>query len=550
MFNNGTNENHDHDHDHDDAAGAALIDSFFLPGGILDPESEENNGNPSDSANPNPNQDTHVSNQSQSARTGRRFNQHQHQQQMDQGHAHGQGSLDMNNPEALRSRLEQIAIGGQALEYEYNPNGAISSSHSAITMPRSSMMTSPSQEPPRVGVAALDPTSDDVVGGRPILMNSSGSVPLSMHSSSSSQLPASAAGTGTVTSSSVIDGIHQMPMPGQQVHASPNEYNSDWFSGLLPLPSPTSGPPTIQEQHRHQPQYPTRAFSSTSSTGNESRTTSATSTRTSHIHRNPWSNEDLSELKPQNQVSSSHNHLRYGSPTYTVPEPTDMDMDTPASTPLSNFQSTNPLTSKRSGSIRTPPPVTQAGVRPPPGFLPSSAPSQPQQVASSVTDQRQRATQQHQHSIRTKEISRAAPSSSTRQHQNSNPYRHQHQHEQVNNVQQQQVRHVEQNNVRQTRHVEHHQHQPVQRKTKTVHYNDGDYDLSSLNTKSSRDIPSTIYVEEDTQSTSEDTLTVCADSASVTEVSVQTVQKTTASKIMEVLEETSAIEVRVGKFVL
>jgi hypothetical protein len=457
----------------------------------------------------------------------------------------------MNNPEALRSRLEQIAIGGQALEYEYNPNGAISSSHSAITMPRSSMMTSPSQEPPRVGVAALDPTSDDVVGGRPILMNSSGSVPLSMHSSSSSQLPASAAGTGTVTSSSVIDGIHQMPMPGQQVHASPNEYNSDWFSGLLPLPSPTSGPPTIQEQHRHQPQYPTRAFSSTSSTGNESRTTSATSTRTSHIHRNPWSNEDLSELKPQNQVSSSHNHLRYGSPTYTVPEPTDMDMDmdTPASTPLSNFQSTNPLTSKRSGSIRTPPPVTQAGVRPPPGFLPSSAPSQPQQVASSVTDQRQRATQQQQqHSIRTKEISRAVPSSSTRQHQNSNPYRHQHQHEQVNNVQQ--VRHVEQNNVRQTRHVEHHQHQPVQRKTKTVHYNDGDYDLSSLNTKSSRDIPSTIYVEEDTQSTSEDTLTVCADSASVTEVSVQTVQKTTASKIMEVLEETSAIEVRVGKFVL
>ena len=542
MFNNGTNENHDHDHD--DAAGAALIDSFFLPGGILDPESEENNGNPSDSANPN--QDTHVSNQSQSARTGRRFNQHQ--QQMDQGHAHGQGSLDMNNPEALRSRLEQIAIGGQALEYEYNPNGAISSSHSAITMPRSSMMTSPSQEPPRVGVAALDPTSDDVVGGRPILMNSSGSVPLSMHSSSSSQLPASAAGTGTVTSSSVIDGIHQMPMPGQQVHASPNEYNSDWFSGLLPLPSPTSGPPTIQEQHRHQPQYPTRAFSSTSSTGNESRTTSATSTRTSHIHRNPWSNEDLSDLKPQNQVSSSHNHLRYGSPTYTVPEPTDMDMDTPASTPLGNFQSTNPLTSKRSGSIRTPPPVTQAGVRPPPGFLPSSAPSQPQQVASSVTDQRQRATQQHQHSIRTKEISRAVPSSSTRQHQNSNPYRHQHQHEQVNNVQQ--VRHVEQNNVRQTRHVEHHQHQPVQRKTKTVHYNDGDYDLSSLNTKSSRDIPSTIYVEEDTQSTSEDTLTVCADSASVTEVSVQTVQKTTASKIMEVLEETSAIEVRVGKFVL
>ena len=57
-------------------------------------------------------------------------------------------------------------------------------------------------------------------------------------------------------------------------------------------------------------------------------------------------------------------------------------------------------------------------------------------------------------------------------------------------------------------------------------------------------------MEEDTQSTSEDTLTVCADSASVTEVSVQTVQKTTASKIMEVLEETSAIEVRVGKFVL
>ena len=89
----------------------------------------------------------------------------------------------------------------------------------------------------------------------------------------------------------------------------------------------------------------------------------------------------------------------------------------------------------------------------------------------------------------------------------------------------------------------------IQRKNKTAHHNDGDYDLSSLNTKSSRDIPSTIYVEEDAVSTSEDTLTVCADS-SVTDVSVQK----TSTKIdnertcMDVLEETSAIEVSSSHF--
>jgi hypothetical protein len=63
-----------------------------------------------------------------------------------------------------------------------------------------------------------------------------------------------------------------------------------------------------------------------------------------------------------------------------------------------------------------------------------------------------------------------------------------------------------------------------------------DYDFRS---QSSRDVPSTIYVEDDAVSNSEDTLTVCADSVTVTSLP----QNRSERFDMDVVEETSMTEV-------
>ncbi len=641
--------------DNDDAvAGAALIDSFFLPGGILDPEAEDG-----DNKNINSNNDGSAAmNDGPGHDEGRRFGP----QQLGHGHGHNL-VVDHNHNRTSdslrsRSRLEQLAIGGKALEYdhdyEYIPASSInvvgannnyncSSSHSAITMPRN-MKSPPAQEPPRVGVAALDPTSDDVVGGRPILMGNPNQssvpvVPLGMHSHSSNAPIPPASGSVMHTGTNLVQNT---------------EYNSDWFSsgsntrmnqnsisggedgfahffrgalqtqnaggnGLLPsLSSPTTNGPQSQP-HAQQPptqplsiqhsqlqsHYPSLSRASISNSSNESRTTSATS----HVRRNPWSGEDLSS-------SNAKPHLNYthapgpSQPCYN----TGSDSHASASASLGNFPSSNPLTSKHSiPPVQVPAPVrctvndasniqvTQPGVRPPPGFLSASVSSQPQpqQVTPSSTEEL-RVTRHHQHEQQQhhrqreqqhsrssshrgqiqdqcpnqKEISRGAPiSSSSSTGHDPIPYSHphslhhqhqQHHHEQLvnNNGQQTHTRHAiaQQNSGQQVRHVMnsdqqqqvqqqlHTSHAP-QRKAKAapIHHNDGDYDQNSLNTKSSRDIPSTIYVEEDAVSTSEDTLTVCADS--VTEVSVQ--KTASATKVdnemtcMDVVEEASAAEVRI-----
>ena len=258
-----------------------------------------------------------------------------------------------------------------------------------------------------------------------------------------------------------------------------------------------------------------------------------------------------------------------------------LDALSPTNPSLGNFQATshttNPLAPSNQlhpqhsiSSLKARPSVNDGilpatanqpsvSVRPPPGFLPSAARPQQQLTPSSVPKQRSVSAQEQTeslrqgHSLQRSSNQRATGQSPSMRHNdntndNQNSYRHEHELANLNV------------NVQQPKHEQHqqsHQHHSssadvnanvhvnahVPRKSKAVHHNDGDYDQSSLNTKSSRDVPSTIYVEEDAVSTSEDTLTVCADS--VTDVSVQkpAVKMDNERTCMDVVEEASAIEV-------
>ena len=630
------------------ASASALIDSFFLPGGILDPE--ENNDTNDNDANT----------RSSSSRFNHASRSHSNQRDhsSSQSHNHNRGSLERNRQDTLRSRLDQIAIGGQALEYtpmpsnaNANVNGDMSSniianvSSSAVPTIPTRSLASTSHEPARVGVSALDPTADDIVGvgGTPILIGSSMPMP------SSATLHGHGHGHGNIRLDS-LSHSGQMPLQSRQNTETIRDYNSDWFSSNQTTTSPATQVHTHAHAHSHSHTHPTTTHSSngqnddlaqflrgalhshahahnqtdillpmssptgsgvgagvhgnvgapvqtkkyhtetsfsTSSKSNESRTTSATS----HVRRNPWSNEDLSNQQHVPVPGHGHghgpspgapSHLQFGSrsPNYAVAVAVPERNETANPSSLGNFQPSNPLaTSERSiphRSVRSSMNANasangtnistsrgQGGVsvsvRPPPGFLSSSSTPVPPPVATqqsrSAPQQQHSHSQLHSHShLRPsnhdqgtgrspKQLSRSPQAA---HNASSSPY-HRHGHGHNRDRDRDMVNILQQNN----RQAEETHVSNVQRKNKAAHHNDGDYDLSSLNTKSSRDIPSTIYVEEDAVSTSEDTLTVCADS-SVTDVSVQK----TSTKIdnertcMDVLEETSAIEVSSSHFLV
>ena len=478
--NDNTNDNTNDNKDDDDAN--ALIDSYFLPGGILDPEDSNNNTKHEDDET--------------------RMNQIQThgQSRIHMDHSDTMGrSLDVHNTESLRSRLDQLALGGQSLQYNVNVG---------LNQPRSRTLpigtfSAQAQDAPRVGVSGLDPTADDIVGGRPILMGA------------------------TLPTSSTHGSFHgnQIPSPNIVVqNGLPlRDYNADWFVGrnttstqenelsnilrgalqgsnTVPAPLLSQTNPTQNQPLKPQDAHPTHtSFSSNSN--DESRATSATS----HVQRNPWSNEHMSKLKmPSAQ-------LTYGG---TFPE-SSVSMEAMASSSSNerrNFQPEQPLSHN---SII---PATQQPIRPPPGFHSSSP-----QLAPSLGQTENR---NHDPSSTVRERIQLSPKQmpiASISRTNPSPFQ-------------------QQSLVRDDLQPSNADAQQLQ-KNKIVHHNDGDYDVSSVNTKSSRDIPSTIYVEEDTASTSEDTLTVCADS--VTEASTPRSSSKLESErnCMDVVEESSGTEV-------
>jgi len=445
----------------DDAA--ALIDSYFLPGGILDPEDINGNGSGNGNGNGNGNGDQGgQSNRSTSTR----------------------GQQQSAPEEILMSRLERLAMAG----------------------------------------SALDPTADDVIGGS-FLMGSPVR-PLAGDRLQHQHTLGNTHGHGHVHQTNMNPHFNvaaqHVPVPVEPIR----EFNdSDWFSGNTTSATnnahedelsnflrgalqshdtttmmPPASSPVNSTQLRHYPaskpqaQVQVQAHASYSSASIESRTTNATS----HIQRNPWSTDDLTKKQ-----QSSAAQLMYASNYTSRPAPIAPAVATSVNASLTNpslgnYQQINPLAMASIRSVPTPVndtavPVSQQAVRPrpPPGFLSSP----PQTTASEI-------------------VQRAAPQASAHDPPTS-PYQ------------------------------EHDHELQAHRKKIAYQHHDGDNDLSSLNTKSSRDVPSTIYVQsidEDAISNSEDTLTVCADS--VTEASLLCISKVESERtFMDVLEEASANEV-------
>lgn len=619
----------EYDQEDDEANGtdAALIDSYFLPGGILDPEessshnlnrphhgTEATNGHKKDSENETSGvciapssrvmqsklSSASTSLSSGAATEGRvfgmslKFNEAQGQRNVEEEECllrHHERLPIQNsrqhdnflNNDLLRSQLEQLTVGSRSLDYQ---------SH-VIQRPNSLPIGSGNH---REGVSALDPLADSVVGevgGRPI-MNTSVS---QTHPTSSLGLPSPfaidstksgiqrvtpAAGTGASATASTDPVVASASTCST---AAFGNFSSDWFSSR-----PTSTANNIPQVGVVQAQedfsnflrlaLPNRdgdlnAFGSSSSVASDTKSHSSFlqrhgenlhgSVMSNHaIKTNPWNVQDDNYETLANIISDSQSSSH---------RPSHITRDAHNAT-------TSLLATKASAAKSSLPPVNNSSyfvptgdhrVSPPPGFLSSSSPSQP--VTSTVQGKSSIRETFHQDDDAARIVAGTLRDgtlsgrvSKSAQELRSMPFTSDH-HRQPdafdecpgvlhtsNVVQSPFRRHVEDEQQRHHHHRRNQQPQGVQSSTKNQqqkvktpsrHHNDGDYDLSSLNTKMSRDVPSTIYVEEDTLSISEDTLTVCADS--MTEASLPNRSHGKVVEYdrngMDAVQETDAVEV-------
>lgn len=679
MFHNGGGNGHGHGHGHGSAsigrekderelimtvdedtntaaaAANALIDSYFLPGGILDPEEMNNNQRQA--------QGQAQDHEQHSTRMVDSSNDPQDTDVINTVGGYGDvaaaattsAALNKNDTMGIsRSRLDR-AVGGASLEQQLQ----------GVEYPA----------PDRVGVAALDPSSDDVVGGMPIFGNNKakelglgvggfgGHGQGHLHQSSQASH-----GRLRHTGNIEFGQSHQSASLNPNAKTEPN-LSTSWFTE----PANSTGAASNHNDHinlfqttqrdirlnggatdeaenvdhenyelsdllgalHHQStpiamsmpmSMPVQVQSSNYSSSNESQSRTTSVAATQLHHNNPWNN-DTTTHKPEKVPSS--NSLKFtssglvgsgshfpgmggpgpigsvnnngaavsgnagvgvGRKTTTLPRPpVSLGMQVfprDSSSPSISIHQ-NQLGSGSASSLvglrspaSAPAPVavsSQAAamssipqsVRPPPGFSSSSPPAvsntlsshghgpsaghasvqqQPQPRASlSIVDHHDRRVNmtsmqmpsagrfqntphEHQNSMLQHIHSRSsAIVNAVSQHQQEHPIQHPHQHQQAL--------------------LHHHPHHSYRKKHPPhQHVHDGDYDLSSINSKSSRDVPSTIYLrqpsdgdgnnDDDAVSNSED-LTVCADSVTVASLPVNKVE----NEPMDVLEETSAQEV-------
>jgi hypothetical protein len=604
--------------------------SYFLPGGILDPEessshnlarphhgTEATNGHKKDSENESSGvciapssrvmqsklSSASTSSSSGVATEGRvfgmslKFNEAQGQRNVEEEEEyllrHHDGFPVQNsrqhdnflNNDLLRSQLEQLTVGSRSLDYQSQ----------VIQRPNSLPIGSGNH---REGVSALDPLADSVVGevgGRPI-MNTNVS---QTHPTSSLGLPSPfsvdsakrgiqrvtpAAGTAATATASA-DPVAAASASTCSTAAFGN-FSSDWFSSR-----PTSMANNIPQVGVVQTQedfsnflrlaLPNRdgdlnAFGSSSSVPSDMKSHSSFlqrhgeslhgSVMSNHaMQTNPWNVQDdnYEKLANINSGSQSSSH-RPSHITHDVQNATTSLSATKATTAKSSL----PPVNNSSYFV----PTGDHRVSPPPGFLSSSSPSQP--VTSTAQGKSSIRETFHQNDDAARIVAGtlrdgalSGRGSKSAQELRSMPFTSDH-HPQPdafdecpgvlhpsNVVPSPFRRHAEDDQQRHNHHRRRNQqpqgvqsptkNQQQKVKTSSRHHNDGDYDLSSLNTKMSRDVPSTIYVEEDTLSISEDTLTVCADS--VTEASLPNKSHGKVVEYdrngMDAVQETDAVEV-------
>ena len=598
------------DDEDENASAAALIDSYFLPGGILDTEDVPPLflGRDLPSSTPNGSIGTHSSARLVQPGVPTNTNTSHHAprtsliSRLDDLGGGGRGGVvesSRSGVQALLSEDEEHSpqIGGSTIvspppplppssesSHQGVPNGFGFLNPSDAAAPLSSTLAFSSSS--GLGAAATrGGTNGEFSRDRQALFSSGW-----LSSSTTAvqpQAPSSSIFSSTFHSSNATSAVDQ-------------EYSSSLFPTISQQPSASSsvvGAPTHSQQQQQSQQGGALSGGSSSQDDRTRIRTGTTSTRS----QNPWGNEpDLSSSSPKLVLSTNanphptpnhtnHNSSRLtaqyanvvrnsmGNPRPSGPHPTS---STPPSTSVHNFpgvpSSTATTDTTRSTATtshrQTNKGASSSSFRPPPGFSTAREESNPR--STTTMHQHRPGPSQFKHSVNNHVHSMDPPASTNARNDSSHVYPLHSNHgvgggagplatppmensqamassRQRPQPEPSDLHHHAPPDSSNMRHLH-----PPQAQTQSNHHpQDGDYDMLSVTSKSSRGVPSTIYVhqDEDAVSNSEDTLTVCADS-SVTDASLVAHTgsknerggvKSSDNERMDVVEETSAIEVRV-----
>lgn len=537
-----------------DVAASQLIDSYFLPGGLFDPEDVSNN------ALSGGNNDVMLSNLYDSS-----------------GNDSVQQTRDNNSRLDPFKRPSSIEYGN-IMPRIPTPLSGGSSIHNLTHKLHSS---DNSTATPAAGVGALHPNNDQVIvgggssRGRQVFdfhpsVEPTGQDSMSKISSPKlglnfdqdvdlGMVPASRSTTAIDYERSTS--FHVTPAGSKQSHHNA-ENKSNGYGWYDQQSSNASEVDRIQYSS-HATNQPSKEFSSFF--GNAIRSNMSSSSQNqpvppsseyqeSKLKSNPWSNDDLMAL-PTN-VANQFNFMPSDDKKSSSNNRTDYIQEY-SSEYSSHSHSKMPFTSKRAHTLRTPP-----------GFIASSSTSANSQIHSTEPNtNRQSVSTSQMHSMKNSfnERERRMNYSAIASRNNAVSYDSGISSQKQQQQQQRQGQHISANYIENNAVSSYREHQhpsssqlrpskmqynnssPIRKKSSTAVQaalqQDVDYDFRS---QSSRDVPSTIYVEDDAISNSEDTLTVCADSVTVTSVP----QNRSERFDMDVVEETSMTEVSRFNFYL
>jgi hypothetical protein len=530
-----------------DAAASQLIDSFFLPGGLFDPEDVSN------TALSSGNNDVMLSNVYDSS-----------------GNESVPQTRDNNN-----SRLDPFKRPS-SIEYgnifPHIPT-SVSGGSSVHNLTHKLHSSDNSTATPAAGVGALHPNNDQVIvgggtsRGRQVFdfhpsVESTGQDSMSKISSPKlgpkfdqdvdlGMFPASRSTTAIDYDRST--NFHITPAGSKQSYQ--NAENKSNSYGWYDQQSSNASEVDRIQYSSYATNQPSKEFSSFF--GNAIRSNISSSSQNqpvppsseyqeSKLNSNPWSNDDLMTL-PTN-VANQFNFMPSDDKKSSSDNRSDYIQE--YSEYSSHSHSKMPFTSKTANTHRVPP-----------GFVASSSTSTNSQIHSTEPNtNRQNVSASQMHSMknsfnqqerrmnyrtiasRNNAVSYDTAISSQKQPQQQ---RRQGQHISANYNENNAVpsyreqQHPSSSQLRPSK-VQYNNSSPIRKKSsaavQAALQQEVDYDFRS---QSSRDVPSTIYVEDDVISNSEDTLTVCADSVTVTSVP----QNRSERFDMDVVEETSMTEV-------
>ena len=506
-------------------SAAALIDSYFLPGGILDPEEQE----PTTAAGPvtvPPSDPSDVGVRENNA---------------------------VAAPPSFRSRLEEMTTSSSTLRQP-----SVVQHGAAAHLAPGSGGGIHEVRAETTGVSALHSSENHMIGGRPILFDGTIASPAPRQGPQPSEHSFGLLNHAPISSPplSGFQGIHNPSSLGTNMNGFeesmriPQDNLTSWLSSNQSTSLFQSAPaPAAVDEYSS-----LFALNSSSSVKNNPthRLNDPPPTEGRNLLKapspNPWGKENTIASPKLTMPSIGNQYANAVRNMNTVSNLQDAQQPRHGAFPgvPSSTATTDTTRSTATISHR---PTKNSSFRPPPGFDPHRAREEANRHRSGISQTHYK----HSTAAPTLDLNR-------RSNRNESPYHH---HPSSNPNGPVSTPETSQARPRQPHHVPQHPHPPQsnshhpQHSTQPMnHAQEGDYDALSVTSKSSRGVPSTIYVnqDDDAVSNSEDTLTVCADS--VTDVSIvghggqPNMNPKTNSGVksenerMDVVEETSATEVR------